>query len=183
MTKPSNISAIEKTTKQSWSEWLTYLEAIGAKDLTHKEIAQKVYDKLGDGWWAQSVTVAYEQHIGRRQPGQRNDGGYEISVSKTLTGNMDAALQEWLHLVAGKTEFSNVAISGEPKTSETEKWRHWRCTLSDGSRVNAAVYQKTPEKPILPSVIPSLKPPKQPNNGAHIGKLFWTICSQDSSFC
>ena len=34
-------------------------------------------------WWAQSVTVAYEQDSGRRFPGQRPKGTFQTSVSKS----------------------------------------------------------------------------------------------------
>ena len=37
-----------------------------------------------DGWWAQGVTVAYEQARGLRAPGQRRGGLFEVSASKTV---------------------------------------------------------------------------------------------------
>lgn len=154
MTKSSNIAAIEETTKTAWTEWVTFLDSIGAKDLPHKEIAERVYAKLegmGEqgGWWAQAVTVAYEQHIGRRQPGQRSDGTFEVSISKILPGSMDDAMKVWLKAVAGKTEFDKVKIAKAPTTTQTDKRRHWACNLADGSRLNADVYPKTADKVTL----------------------------------
>lgn len=151
MTKPVNIAAIEEETQRPWSEWLSYLESINAKDLPHKEIAERVYERLeaeggNGGWWAQSITVAYEQHIGRRQPGQRSDGSYEVSVSKVMNGSMDDAMRAWQTAVKGKTEFSKVTISRPPTTTQTDKRRHWACSLADGTRVNADVYPKIAEK-------------------------------------
>ncbi|MGH2705925.1 MAG: hypothetical protein ACRDJ4_12795 [Actinomycetota bacterium] len=37
-----------------------------------------------DGWWAQSITVAYEQARGIRAPGQGADGRYTVGVSRTV---------------------------------------------------------------------------------------------------
>jgi len=150
MTKPSNIPAIERATDIGWEEWLKYLEEHNAKALTHKQIAKLVYEKLKDresaGWWSQGVTVAYEQEIGRREPGQRNDGSYETSASKTIDGTMDEALASWIHLTADRQEFNGVPLEKEPTWSESDNWRNWRCALSDGSRVAVSIYQKSPEK-------------------------------------
>jgi hypothetical protein len=142
MTKPSNFAAIEKTTGKTWEEWVKYLEGIGAKDLPHKDIANHVRNKLkatqeNAGWWAQSITVAYEQYIGRRKPGQRSDGTYEVSVTKTRPGTMEDAMKVWLFLIQGKDEFSGIAITIPPTISQTDKRLHWVCGLADGSRVRA----------------------------------------------
>lgn len=63
----------------SWDEWIQFLEP--HRQLDHSAMAAVVLERiLGEGaskspeWWAQGVTVAYEQHIGRRQVGQRCDG-------------------------------------------------------------------------------------------------------------
>ncbi|HEX5797013.1 MAG TPA: hypothetical protein VFX86_01335 [Candidatus Saccharimonadales bacterium] len=146
MTKPINTESIEKATGKSWDEWLKFFDQIGAKDLTHKEIAQKVHEAGTPGWWAQSVTVAYEQHIGRRVPGQRQDGKFDASASKMIDGTMDEALDVWLGAVKNKNEFDGVAVKGEARVSKTEKWRNWRCDLADGSRIVVGINQKTPDK-------------------------------------
>lgn len=146
MTKPMNIEAIEKATGKSWAEWLEFFESIGAKDMTHHEIALKVFKTDISGWWAQNVTVAYEQHIGRRVPGQREDGKYEVSVTKTVDGTLDDAMKWWLRKAAGLKEFSGVALDDKPKRSTTEKWRHWRVNLSDDTKVIVSTNQKSPGK-------------------------------------
>ncbi len=111
MTKSSNIDAIEQKTSTSWEGWLDYLKSIDAENLPHKDIADHVRSKLASslenaGWWAQSITVAYEQHIGRRNPGQRSDGSYEATASKTINGSMDDAMNAWLNLISGKKDFN-----------------------------------------------------------------------------
>jgi hypothetical protein len=151
MTKPSNTNAIEVATNIEWGDWLKFFDGIEAKNLSHRQIADKAYEKLGKaqasrGWWSQSVAVAYEQHLGRRQPGQREDGTYEVSVSITIDGTMDEAMQTWKNLVKGRDDFMGVGLSGKPAISKTEKWRHWRIGLDDGTRLSVSAYQKTPNK-------------------------------------
>ena len=49
-----------------------------------------------DGWWAQGITVGYEQAHGRRLPGQQADGTFSVTVTKTIAAPraavVDAAL-------------------------------------------------------------------------------------------
>ncbi len=149
MAQPISSEAIQKATGKSWDEWLKFFDQIGARELPHKDIAQKVYDTGTPGWWSQMVTVAYEQHIGRRVPGQDCDGEFTVSASKTFSGTMDAALETWKTLMAGRTELSDIAISHGPDISQTEKWRYWRCGLADGSRIQVNIYEKAPGKAAL----------------------------------
>jgi hypothetical protein len=52
---------------------------------THPEIARWLVEEHGvGGWWAQGVTVGYEQARGLRDPGQRRGGLYEANASKTV---------------------------------------------------------------------------------------------------
>jgi len=150
MTRTINIKSIEKATGKSWDEWITFLEKIQAHQLSHKEIAEKLAEQDGvSGWWAQTITVAYEQHIGRRKPGQTSDGRYQVSVSKTVKGTMDEALNKWLQVVNGRQNFSDVALTRTPTTSQSDTFRYWHCGLSDGSRVSLSIYQKAPDKAVL----------------------------------
>jgi len=146
---PQGVSpeSIAKATGKSWDAWLAFYETMDAASLPHTEIARKTHEDGGaTGWWSQMLTVAYEQHIGRRIPGQDCDGEYSVSISKTLNGSMDFALQWWLDAVEGLDGFSDVSISRGPDVSESAKWRYWRIGLADGSRVNVNIYEKAPGK-------------------------------------
>lgn len=89
---PKTVSRIRKSdesvreaTGRTWDEWFKMLDKWGAKDKKHPEIARWLSEEHGaDGWWAQSVTVAYEQERGMRAPGQMADGTYSINASKTI---------------------------------------------------------------------------------------------------
>ncbi|MFP3714291.1 hypothetical protein [Puerhibacterium sp. TATVAM-FAB25] len=78
-------------------EWFALLDDAGATGWPHPQIAAWLVDTHGvDGWWAQSVTVAYEQERGLRAPGQRRGGHFEAAPSKTLPGTV----KDWYPLLA-----------------------------------------------------------------------------------
>lgn len=151
-----DIKSIEKATGKSWTDWLKFFDSIDARHLSHQEIATKVFDAGTPAWWAQNVTVAYEQHIGRREPGQRVDGSYEVSVTKIFEGTLDQAMDWWQDKVADSNEFMGVSFADQPSDSQTEKWRHWRVNLEDGGKVLASTMQKTPAKAQLAVTVQKL---------------------------
>jgi hypothetical protein len=137
---------IEKATGAPWQMWYTRLEKMGARDLSHKDIAAKLVSQYQvAGWWAQSLTVRYEQVIGRRKIGQNNKGEFSVGVSKTISATMNEAFHWWLTTVQSRTEFNGIEIISS-STTETEKWRHYRAALKDGSRVVVGIYAKTSAK-------------------------------------
>lgn len=139
--------AIERGTGKPWEHWREYLDDIGASEMSHKEIARQLHGRGGvDGWWSQMLTVAYEQHIGRRVPGQGCDGEFSVSVTKTISGDIDGALSWWLEAVDGMEAFSEIPVSIGPDVRQTEKWRYWRAGMADGSRVTVHIHQKTAGK-------------------------------------
>ncbi len=139
MTDNSRIKAIERTTNRTWDEWLQNMEGIGARNLSHHEIATKVLEELDGkvdnlGWWAQSVTVAYEQYIGRSIPGQRPDGTFQTSVSKATTLGMKDLMDKWVNF-ADKDQDVRALIAADARVSGTEKRITWRTKAHDGSEI------------------------------------------------
>jgi uncharacterized protein YndB with AHSA1/START domain len=89
---PSSDEAIKGGTGKSWPEWLQTLDAWGGTSHNHTEIARWLVDEQRvDPWWAQNVAVGYERARGLRALHQRSDGGFSVSVNKTI-----AALPERL---------------------------------------------------------------------------------------
>lgn len=87
---PHSDAAVSKSTGKNWDEWRTLLDGWGAPEKSHTEIAKYlVEDHSIDGWWAQGITVGYERLIGRRETGQRNDGSFSASVSKTINASAE----------------------------------------------------------------------------------------------
>jgi len=78
-------SAVSARTGRGWAEWVEALDGAGAQQWPHRRIAQWVHQlfQIGD-WWGQTVAVGYERIKGLREIGQRRDGTYEASRSRTL---------------------------------------------------------------------------------------------------
>ncbi len=78
-------TALRDKTGRDWAGWVAALDAVEAFKRSHRDIARHIADahpEIG-GWWAQTVTVGYERIHGLREVGQRRDGAYEASKSRT----------------------------------------------------------------------------------------------------
>ncbi len=149
MAKPSNVKALETGSCITWDEWLAYLSTMNAKEMSHHEIASKVLEKIVEKgkskspeWWSHGVALAYEKHIGKRKERQTCDGSFSVTVSKTVDGDMNFALNTWQKRVKGVSDFNGVKIQSQPSVSETEKWRYWRCRLEDKSEISVNIRNK-----------------------------------------
>ena len=80
--------AVVAATGRPREEWFAVLDAARAAAATapwpHPQIVAVLVERGVDDWWAQSITIAYEQARGLRVPGQRADGTFETSVSVTV---------------------------------------------------------------------------------------------------
>lgn len=82
--RPSS-EAVSVKTGRDWEEWFSLLDRWDATARKHSEIAGWLAGEHGvSSWWAQSITVAYEQARGLRAPGQGLDGMYTVSASRTV---------------------------------------------------------------------------------------------------
>lgn len=89
-------ATIKAKTGCTWERWVRSLDHHGAATMTHGEIAALVRSKWGvDGWWSQTVTVGYERIKGLRARGQRLDGTYEASKSRTFGVPVAALFKAW----------------------------------------------------------------------------------------
>ncbi|MGD8395089.1 MAG: SRPBCC domain-containing protein [Candidatus Eiseniibacteriota bacterium] len=86
--------AVEAKTGRSWKAWFEILERWGARQRSHRDIARYLRDQHDLGpWWAQTVTVRYEQDHGRRAVGQRADGTFELGMQRTIRASRTAAFE------------------------------------------------------------------------------------------
>lgn len=138
--------AVLDGTAQGWAHWLAVIDATGGRDMSHAEIAAWLRTQDVPGWWCQMVAVGYERMIGRRAVGQRCDGEFAASASKTYAGDKDEALAAWLSLVAERTEFAGALATSEPRVTQSEKWRYWRVDLEGGSRATVHFSDKAAGK-------------------------------------
>lgn len=139
MQKNARIEAVERATGRSWDEWLEYMAGIDANGLTHHEIAAALVGELDGkvdnlGWWAQATAVAYEQYVGRRVPGQRPDGTFQTSVSRSTTLGMEALMAAWTAFAAADEGVLDL-IAGQPRVSGTANRITWRAKARDGAAI------------------------------------------------
>lgn len=153
VTKAMNTEAIEKALGEPWADTRARLEAAGGASVSHKELADALYPQFDGvvekhGWWVQGAVVAYEQEIGRRVPGQRADGTFDVAVSRTLTGTRNDVITRFAFLIDEGT-LAGVALDGEARTSTTEKRSFWRANLEDGTKFEAAAEPKDEGRTML----------------------------------
>lgn len=143
-TRSSNTEAIANATGRPWSQWTKALHEASAAELTHQQIARLAAALMPRGlanpqWWAQSVAVAFEQEIGRRVPGQAQDGTFQGSTTATLPTTLDGALERWVQAVSGLAEFNGQTLTADPAISSSERWRYWRASFSDGTKTQVDI--------------------------------------------
>lgn len=86
--------AVQGATGRAREEWFALLDAWGAADRSHRDIAAWLVSEHGvDNWWAQSLTVDYEQARGLRPPGGARDGTYSVNASKTIAVPLERLFQ------------------------------------------------------------------------------------------
>jgi len=132
--------AVAKATGKTWKEWVSVLDRDGAATLSHGEIARLLHSRHSvPDWWAQMVTVGYERIRGLRERGQRRDGTYEVTKSKTYAvpiadlWKVFMRCKEWL--------------DGEKlRMSKATKHKSMRMKWSDGTPVEAMFLAKGPSK-------------------------------------
>lgn len=137
MIKSVNITSIEKKFGKSWDYWMKYMSSINAGTLNHAEIAKLVDKKIHDSWWAQNITVAYEQQSGRRKPGQREDGTYEASTTKMINEEPEVLIEKWTKYVNNDISIKN-KLASEPKVSKTPKRHSWKAELKNSNKAFVA---------------------------------------------
>jgi hypothetical protein len=178
MAANSRIKPIERATNRTWDDWLRFMDRIGAKDLSHHAIATELLKELDGvvdniGWWAQSITVAYEHHIGRSIPGQRPDGTFQTSVSKSTGLGMQALMDKWAAFAAADPDVRALA-AGEVRVSGTDKRITWRTKGRDGSDIRVTSEPKKDGAASIIAVLMSLQS-KQLNDEA---KAVWSAILQ-----
>jgi uncharacterized protein YndB with AHSA1/START domain len=87
--------AVRQATGRGWQEWLAILDEAGARTMDHPTIAKLLNEAYKvPGWWAQMVTVGYEQARGVREPHQTSRG-FEAGRSKTVAASPEEVFAAW----------------------------------------------------------------------------------------
>ena len=87
---------VKAATGCDWAHWVFALDHLKADKLPHRDIARLVHEKYEVGpWWGQTVTVGYERIKGLRAIGQRRNGTFEASKSKTFNVPVETLFTMW----------------------------------------------------------------------------------------
>ncbi|MGX1883810.1 hypothetical protein [Streptomyces sp. NPDC055287] len=85
ITEKLSADALKAATGRDWDAWFALLDTWGATGRGHTEIARHLTGDLAvDGWYAQSITVGYEQERGMRAVGQSSEGDWQASGNRTV---------------------------------------------------------------------------------------------------
>lgn len=124
--------AVRAKTGRAWAGWVEILDARAAAALPHGEIAAIVRGEFGiSGWWSQAVSVGYERIKGLREIGQRRDGGYEASKSKTVP----VAVERLRRAVTDPRLRARWLPDADPALRKTRSPQSARFTWEDGTPV------------------------------------------------
>lgn len=86
---------VVEATGHDYLRWFGLMDAAGLETRSHGEMARWLMEEHEvPGWWAQSITVAYERARGIRKPRQRSDG-FVAGVSKTVAASVEALFDGW----------------------------------------------------------------------------------------
>src|SRR2546423_4587061 len=123
-------ATIKSKTGCTWDRWVKTLDKVGVDKMSHRDIAAMVSKtwKL-DGWWAQTVAVGYERIKGLRARGQRRDGSYEATKSRTFDVPVETLFDAW----ADKRVRDRWLESPDVKVRTATPSKSIRLGLADGS--------------------------------------------------
>ncbi len=158
-------AALQKATGRTWSEWVQLLDAFGAKEKPHRDIARFVLAQGNvSGWWSQSVSVGYERIRGLRAIGQRRSGTWEANKSRTI-----AAPAAVLFDAIANTRKRAKWMGGVKLTVRSSSQKSIRAVLDDGTAVQFYIDPKGEAKSTV--TVQHVKLAEKA--GADRMKLFW----------
>jgi hypothetical protein len=121
---------VKAKTGCTWERWVHALDRKGADKMSHRDIAALVNEKYKiDGWWSQTVTVGYERIKGLRARGQRRDGTYEASKSRTFNVPVTVLFDAWAKASLRRRWLNGQAVKVRTATAP----KSMRLGLTDGS--------------------------------------------------
>lgn len=105
--------------------------------MSHKEIAEYLYEKRGvSGWWAQTITVTYEQERGLREKHQKADG-YAVSASMTYKVSISVLYKHW-----SDEKLRRQWLKDKIAVRKATANKSMRITWSDNTHVDVYFYEK-----------------------------------------
>jgi hypothetical protein len=136
-------AVIKEKTGCTWQKWVKSLDYYGADKMSHRDIAALVSEKykVAD-WWTQTVTVGYERIKGLRVKGQRRDGTYEASKSRTFNVPVGVLFDAWADAGTRKRWLGDAKV----KVRTATKPRTMRIDWNGNSIIAVGFTSKGPSK-------------------------------------
>ncbi|MFN2637570.1 MAG: hypothetical protein ABR585_11120 [Gemmatimonadaceae bacterium] len=148
---------IKEKTGCNWERWVYALDRKRADEMSHREIVDLVHEKYKiTGWWAQTVTVGYERIKGIRARGQRRDGSYEATKSRTFDVPVTTLFGAW-----ADPKIRKQWLDQEIKVRTATEPKSMRIGWSDGNIVAVGFYPKGNAKSSV-----AVQHPKLPDKAA-----------------
>jgi uncharacterized protein YndB with AHSA1/START domain len=132
-------AAVKAKTGCTWERWVWALDRAKADKWPHREVAKYIGEKYKmSSWWSQTVTVGYERIKGLRAIGQRRDGSFEATKSRTLSVPLPRLYRAFSDKRWRSRWLGRVDITVRSATRE----RSMRIIWSDGTLVQAMFFRK-----------------------------------------
>jgi hypothetical protein len=136
-------AVIQEKTGRTWDGWVQALDSHGAAELPHRDIAMLVSTTYKVGaWWTQSVAVGYERIKGLRARGQRRDGTYEASKSRTFDVPVSTLFDAWADARRRKRWLGETGVKVRTATAP----KSMRLQMPEGAIVAVGFYAKGTDK-------------------------------------
>lgn len=160
-------AAVRKGTGRGWGEWYEFLDAEGAREMTHPQIVAVVARRETSEWWQQMITTAYEQARGLREKHQKDDG-FSANAAKTINAGVMRLFAAWTD---DEIRSSWLDSSGWNLRKATP-YKTLRITWKDGrTHVEVFFWPRTESKTLIQVQHSKLSSPED----VHRLKAFWGV--------
>lgn len=136
--------SVRKATGRTWDRWVRLLDAAGAAEKPHREIARHVASLGTPSWWSQMLTVGYERIRGLRQRGQQRSGTYEASKSRTFKVPLKK-----LFAAFADDEFRRRWLDVDHVVKSSTREKRMRLVCDDGTSVQVGFFAKGESKSMV----------------------------------
>jgi uncharacterized protein YndB with AHSA1/START domain len=117
--------AMRRGSGKGHEEWFALLDAWGATEHKHGEIARWLSETHGvPGWWTQNITVNYERARGMRRPGQMSDG-FSVGVTRTIAADPERLLDAFSNEPVRRRWLPDVSMRRRPTRAELTARFDW----------------------------------------------------------
>ena len=136
-------AALKTRTGCTWERWAWALDRVGAHAWPHRTIARHIQETYRlPSWWSQTVTVGYERIKGLRVIGQRRDGGFVATKTRTFAVPVARLYRAFRDGRARPCWLTGIT----PTIRTASPSRSIRMTWPDGGSVEAMFFSRGPSR-------------------------------------